>query len=102
MMLGPVGTRMRGIVPTLMGIARLGGAAGVMMRLTNHVMRLGGAASGMMRLTNHVMRLRSVRLLHRFTKLGVPETLLTAAVALNLETDMGESISHAERVLGAR
>lgn len=85
MVLGPGGTRMRGMVPILMGIARLGGAASIMMRLTNHVMRL-----------------RSVRLLHRFTKLGVSETLLAAAVALNLETDMGESISHAERVLGAR
>ncbi len=85
MVLGPGGTRMRGMVPILMGIARLGGAASIMMRLTNHVMRL-----------------RSVRLLHRFTKLGVSETLLAAAVALNLETDMGKPVSHAKRILGAR
>ena len=85
MVLGPGGTRMRGMVPILMGIARLGGAASIMMRLTNHMMRL-----------------RSVRLLHRLTKFGVPETLLSATVADNIEADMGKPVSHAKRVLGAR
>ena len=84
-MLGSGGTRMRGMVPALVGIARPGGAARIMMGLTNHMMRL-----------------RSVRLLHRYTKLGIPETLLSATVADNFEADVSKPISHAKRILGAR
>jgi hypothetical protein len=84
-MLGPGGTRMRGMVPALMGVAHP-----------------CGAASMMMGLTNHMMRLRSVRLLQRFTKVVVPETLSSATVADNFEADMSKPISHAKRVLGAR
>ena len=84
-MLGSGDTRMRGMVPALMGVARLCGAATIMVDLTNHTMRL-----------------RSVRLLQRFTKVVVPETLLSAAVADNFEADVGKPISHAKRVLGAR
>ena len=84
-MFGSGDTRIRGMVPTLMGIARLGGAARIMMGLTNHMMRLC-----------------SVRLLHRFTKIVVPETLLSATIANNLEADVSKPVSHAKRVLGAR
>ena len=75
-MLGPGGTRMRGMVPALMGVARPCGAASIMMGLANHMMRP-----------------RSVRLLQRFTKVVVPETLPSATVADNFEADVSKAIA---------
>ena len=75
---------MRGMAPALMGVAHPCGAATIMMGLTHQTMGL-----------------RSVRLLQRFTKVVISETLLSAAVADNFEADVSKPI-HAKRVLGAR
>lgn len=84
MTLGPASMRMLGMAPALMGIADPGRAASVMMSYAHPVMHR-----------------RCIRLQERLVKIGVPETLLLAAVAHNFETNGRQSI-HAERVLGAR